>query len=341
MIRDLIYLDFEKATTLWSQLDGSGDASGDATRDGRNARILRGSERAANAAGMYVDDRSIIESALLYRDLLETIESGLASHSLLADINELVPSNETNSRTVRSALGDTPYVRAEGWSTIEDYQRILSIADHFNEIIDFIGKAEIQSVRNTEGFQELQRALEEAKAAINAQTDRNQKAIAKTKLQNAERQIAEMLRPGITPIEAWLLEGIQKWIAIFMPNRINLRIYPFTECPTFQVICNLKRECFIDQNIEHFHYGYGNRPNVPLTVLGLVTSVPPEGAPVFDPMKEFESLAETTERIIFEKIFRSLFNMMGEIESFVKHARYPNITVHPIAVFRQLRGRNA
>jgi hypothetical protein len=62
---------------------------------------------------------------------------------------------------------------------------------------------------------------------------------------------------------------------------------------------------------------------------------------VFDPMKEFETLSDKTDKIIFEKIFRSLFNVMGEIESFVKFARYPNITVHPLAVFRQLRGRNA
>jgi hypothetical protein len=340
MLRDLIYFDFDKAASVWSQLTSIGEGSGaDATRAERNRRIRAGVERAAaNTIAIDAEERSIIESALLHRDLLDGIEEDLTGMGYVADLNGMVDPEESSGAAIREAIGENPYVKAEGWASFEDFQRILSIVDHFNEIIEFIGKAEIQSVRNTEGYQELQRALEDAKAAINMQADRNQKAIAKTKLQNAERQIAEMLRPGINPIEAWLLDGVQKWIGMFMPNRINLRVYPFANCPKFQVICNMKRECFLDQDLEHLLYGYGNRPNLPLTVLGLITSAPPEGPHPFDPMTEFEGMVETSDKIIFEKIFRSLFNVMGEIESFVKFTRYPNVTVHPLAVFRQLRG---
>jgi hypothetical protein len=340
MIRDLIYLDFDKVSTLWSQLEGSGAAPNDDERRRRNARIQAASEQAASGGSLYADDGAIVRSALLNRDLLESVEGDLTAHGLIADLNDLIAPEETNGAAIRAAIGASPYVRAEGWSVIEDYQRIVAIADQFNEIIDFIGKAEIQSVRNTEGYQELQHALEDAKVAINAQGDRNQKAIARTKLQNVERQIAEMLRPGISTIESWLLEGVQKWITTFMSTRINFRIYPFAGCPAFQVICNLKRECFLDQDLEHLLYGYGLRPNLPLTVFGLVTSIPPEGPAPFDPMREFDSLNDASDKIIFEKIFRSMFNVMGEIESFVKFSRYPNITVHPLALFRQLRGSN-
>jgi hypothetical protein len=341
MIRDLIYFDFDKTTTVWSLLEGGGNASpGDEGRTERNRRIRSGVERSGDGRAIDADERGFIESALLHRDLLDSIEGDLSTQGFIADVNELLSPGESSGAAIREAIGESPYIKAEGWSTVEDYQRILSIADQFNEIIDFIGKAEVQSMRNTEGYQELQRAIEDARTAINATADRNQKAIAKTKLQSAERQIAEMLRPGISPIEAWLLDGVQKWITTFMHNRINLRIYPFTECPSFQVICNLKRECFIDQDLEQFLYGYGNRPNVPFTVLGLITSAPPEGPVAFDPMKEFDRITDPSEKIIFEKIFRSLFNVMGEIESFVKFSRYPNVTVHPLALFRQLRGRN-
>jgi len=342
MLKDLVYFDFDKTASIWGQIESGLTerfSSNDAMRGERNKRIRHGLERSQGSDGYAVDaqERGILESKLLHHDLLNTVEGDLAELGLVADLNALLPDNESDARAIRGALGGNPYLRAEGWAAVEDYQRIFSIADHFNEIIDFIGKAEIQSVRNTEGYQELQRALDEARIAINAQADRNQKAIAKTKLQNAERQIAEMLKPGISPIETWLLEGIQKWIATFMPNRINFRVYPFDECPIFQVICNLKRDCFIDEDLEHLIYGYSNRPNIRFTVLGLVTSLPPEGPHPFDPMQEFEALSDTTDRIIFEKLFRSLFNVMGEIESFVKFSRWPNVTVHPLAIFRQLR----
>jgi hypothetical protein len=80
-----------------------------------------------------------------------------------------------------------------------------------------------------------------------------------------------------------------------MPSRINLRIYPFPNCPSFQVLCNLKSECFLDSDLEHLLYGYGNRPNVPLAVFGLITSIPDKAKPTFDPMKEFEMTSERSD----------------------------------------------
>jgi len=41
-----------------------------------------------------------------------------------------------------------------------------------------------------------------------------------------------------------------------------------------------------------------------------------------------------TKEMIFEKAFRGMFGGMDGLENFVKYSRYPNITVHPIAVFR-------
>ena len=96
-----------------------------------------------------------------------------------------------------------------------------------------------------------------------------------------------------------------------MSSRINFRVYPFTNCPSFQVLCNLKRDCFVDSDLEHLMYGYGNRPNVPLAVFGLVTSLPPEDDPAFDPLAEFETDEALPERVAFEKAFRKMFGAIG------------------------------
>ena len=94
-------------------------------------------------------------------------------------------------------------------------------------------------------------------------------------------------------------------------------------------------------DLEHLVYGYGNRPNVPLTVFGLITSVPQPDESTFDPMKEFEMTVPLAERVAFEKSFRAVFGAMDGLESFVRYSRYPNVTVHPIAVYRSFSHADA
>jgi hypothetical protein len=55
-------------------------------------------------------------------------------------------------------------------------------------------------------------------------------------------------------------------------------------------------------------------------------------------MKEFESDTALPEHIAFEKAFRAMFGAMEGMESFVRYSRYPNVTVHPVAVYRSFSG---
>jgi hypothetical protein len=90
----------------------------------------------------------------------------------------------------------------------------------------------------------------------------------------------------------------------------------------------------VDSDLEHLLYGYGPRPNVPLSVFGLITSLPPKNDTPFDPMKEFEGGSQLSEKEAFERGFRGVFVGMEALESMVRYSRYPNVTVHPIAVYR-------
>lgn len=91
------------------------------------------------------------------------------------------------------------------------------------------------------------------------------------------------------------------------------------------------------KTLEHLLYGYGNRPNVALTVFGLITSIPTDAKPTFDPMKEFEGLSELSESMALEKGFRNAFIGLEAMEGLVRYSRYPNVTVHPIAVYRSFK----
>lgn len=133
------------------------------------------------------------------------------------------------------------------------------------------------------------------------------------------------------------MQGIMQFIDLFKPDHINLRVYPFESAPGFQLLANLKDRCFIDGDLENFAFAYGIKPNVKLTLLGLVTSMPPKDAPSFDPLQEFQNDADVGQQKAFEKAFRQVFNSFEEMEKLVRFTRYPNVTLFPIALYRTLR----
>lgn len=339
-IRDLVYFDFDKAASICSQFEGGlrerVSVTEDAGKD-RSAGTKLGVPLIAEAKlGVeYIEKTSVLETKILHHDLLTKVEAQLTEMNLVADLGAQVSHTVSSPEEIRDSIGDRPYIIASGWSVVEDYRRILSISERFSEIITFIAKCGMEAVRQTPEYKELQRQLEEARQSANAIKDRNKKAVAKAQLKTLEKTLGEMVKSELTPIDQYLLDGVQLWINTFRPNRINFRIYPFDSCPSFQVMCNLKRECFVDQDLEHLLYGYGNRPNVPLAVFGLITSLPAKTHQVFDPMKEFKELKEKSDKTAFEESFRSIFGAMDEIEAFMRYSHYPNVTVHPIAVFRQ------
>ena len=200
--------------------------------------------------------------------------------------------------------------------------------------MDFVSQSQTQVLKQSPEYIALHAQIETAQKEIKQIKDRNQKSVAQTKLKALEMQIETMVSSvtKVPGLEQWLIDGIKQWIDTFMPNRINFRIYPFDYMPSFQVLCNLKRDCFVDQNLEHLLYGYGNRPNVSLTVFGLITSLPPKEKDAFNLMADIDD--ENSPEAAFEKAFREMFDAMETFESFVRFSRYPNITIHPIAVFR-------
>lgn len=338
-IRDLVYLDFDKAASIWSQFEGGLRERVSINNDdgkGQKAGVTFGIPKVAeaNLGADYSQKRSTLETKILHHDILDRVDKELTESGLVCDVSKSITSSEVSSEYIRETIGDSPYVKATGSCVIENYPRILSICERFNHLVEFISKGGVETIKKSPEFIELQEQINQSNIALKSIKDRNEKKIAQIKLDALKSASTNLCRTDINNIDDWLINGIKLWIETFMENRVNFRTYPFAQCPSFQVLCNLKRDCIVDQDPEHLFYGYGNRPNVKLTVFGLITSSPALNASEFDPMSEFETNKPLNDKVAFEQAFRKLFMAMDDIEAFSRYSRYPNITIHPIAIYR-------
>jgi hypothetical protein len=351
-LRDLLYLDFDKAASIWSQFEEGLLKSIDVTEDTGKDRAagtkfglkfgvpgLADAQAEANLGVDYIQKRSTLQSKILHHDVLIRVETRLEQSGLVSDLSSLPP-QESSAEQIRASFADRPYLRAEGLSVIEDYRRILAISSRFNDIVKHIVKSGEAAIKQSSEYQLLQQQIAEAKDSASQAKDKNVKAAQRAKIKAFEQTVEQLSTPQVQPVEPWIIDAMKDWIDTFMPNRINFRIYPFPECPSFQVLCNLKRECFIDSDLEHLLYGYGTRPNVKLAVFGLITSLPTVEAQTFDPLSEFSTRTDLSDAEVFEKAFRGVFYGMDDLESFARYSRYPNVTVHPIAVYRSFSVRD-
>lgn len=337
-IRDLLYLDFDKAASIWSQFEEGLLERVSVTEDlgkDRTAGTKFGLPGVAEARlGVdYIQKKSTLQSKTLHHDLLNRVETRLVADELVTDLSN-VSRDVTSVDAIRSAIGDRPYLRAEGNGVIEDYRRILAVSEKFNDIVQFIAKGSQETARKSPAYSELQNLITAQEVSAEHIPDRERRRAKKAEIKEMRQKLEQLLEPSLTTVDDWLIDGIRLFVNTFMSSRINFRIYPFQNCPSFQVLCNLKRDCFVDSDLEHLLYGYGNRPNVPLAVFGLITSLPPQNPTSFDPLREFLDDPRLAENAAFEQGFRTVFAGMEGLEAMVRFSRYPNVTVHPIAVYR-------
>jgi len=256
-LRDLIYFDFDKAMSIWSQFEGGRleqvstvSEESEGVNAGASAGIanLLQVNLGAQSSGRNLKE----ETKVVHHDLLAKVEALLSDATLLADLTEFSVSEPGDVESIQSHIGCRPYLKAEGRSVIEDYRRFTAISEKFNDITRFISQSSANSVKKSGPYLEALEAIQQQKDGLGAIKDRNEKARRKEEIKKLERELDALAKPELEPVEQWILDGAQLWIKTFMPNRINFRIYPYENCPAFQVLCNLKHECFIDEDLQHW-----------------------------------------------------------------------------------------
>ena len=341
-LRDLIYFDFDKTASIASQLEDGLlkeiQESYSKTREfggGIDVQI-------ANIGGNANDSRTKLVTRAIHHDLLVRVEKSLFDAEIATDINEqFVGLSNIEIDKLHQILQHKPYVRVEGTSRFHDYQRMKTYLETINKIVDFMALSVQDSFRKSDAYRLAQAQLAEAKEQAKSLTDRNQKALAKTRIDETEKQLKAGLNQIIEQqsgkIEDWQIEGIKDIVNTVMPKRINLLIQPFEVLKDFRVISNLKQDCFVDSDLDNVLFAYGSQPNVQLTVFGLVTSIPVDKPPqnvVHDTDNQ-----QANENAIkqFERVFHSVFDGTMQIEEFGRFSYYPSVTVYPLAVYYTIR----
>ncbi len=345
-LRDFLYLDLPRLASIYSQLTGGlvtgTEVSSGNERDQRNIRKYDLKVFKPEFGGADKHTQSFVESRVMHHDLFNTVERLLFEKSFAIDVNASLTSADIVNGAAHAQFRNTFYARATGWALIEDYEKMKFIAQRHSKICEFISMSARSNLKDTDEYKQLEQQIDELKSSAGEQKDRNQKARQRTQIKALEKQLEETLDTATTleGVEQWIIDGFEAWVDTFMPNAIYFHLYPFDDLNTFHIKANLKPECFVDGDVRAVDFAYGGRPTVRLTTLGLVTSVPGKGEHPFDPMAEFKEHKpedDEDDPVGFEAAMRGLFRGFEGMEKFGKFDRYPNITVYPLAVFRDIQ----
>lgn len=338
-IKDLLYFDLQKSISLYSQLDdGIITQSTQNVEEGGNINSNVGIDVKlfqANLGSSVNDKESKTVTRIPHHDLLNKLQKSIYKSKSYIDLDEM-DENKLDIEKLHLQLKSKTFIKATGWVNIEDYDRLKKIAKRFNSISQFIQECSIAESDEKEQYDNLVRELRKQRKIVNRQKDRNIKVKDNLRLNKLEEDLETLLNEynDTGKIPEYLVEGIQLFIDTFMPDRINFRFYPYEEIQSFEILSNLKREYFVENDIENIVFSFGSRPNVKMTVFGMITSLPEKDNELFDPL---ESNSEENEQsVIFEKAFRGVFRGFEGFEQFVRYSSYPRITVNPLAVYREI-----
>lgn len=344
-VRDLIYFDIDKALSLWSQIQEGLlkeflVSEEESEKDSKGGSIGLPNIFKLNKQIEENKKASILETIIIHHDLLNRLEKDLQTYNLIIDVNKEFYRNKKNPDKIREIIKKVPYIQVNGWTVLEDYRKISRITSEFNEITKFINLCNENTLKNTQQYKQIEGSINDIEEELKTIKDRNKRSIHGQKINSLKKELNKFIETNTQradTIDGWLQDGIKKWIEVFLKNRIIFRIYPFESSPSFQVLCNLKSECFIDQEVEHFFRSYGFRPNIKLSAFGLVTSIPSKNEILFNPLQEFKNVQILSKKMKFESAFRKVFQAMDDIEDFSKYSRYPNVTIYPIAIYRDFK----
>ena len=332
-IKDLIYFDYDKAKSLHSQLSGGllqeitravENEEGNDSELGIDIKVFKAK------TGFNDKEKTIkTERIEVYHELLNEVEKNLESNGLLKDLN-----TEFNT-TFNDFLEKVPnytYVKASGWCTFENYERLKIVLENFNEIQRLIYGSVLQD--NPEII-ELKKQIDDKRKSI--KRAHNQKEI--NNLKAIEMKFDKLMEEysEASLLDETLVERLQLFLSTLNPNRLNFRILPFDDFPEFQLIANLKNKFLVNGTFENIIYTYGSRPNVKLTIFGIITNCPQPIDERTDPSSEFKHVDETDLSVekIYDKVFRGVFSAMEGLEKFFE-VYHPKVSISPIGIYREI-----
>jgi hypothetical protein len=345
MLRDFLYLDIDKISSIYSQLTGGLVTATEHTtgteKDERNIRRYDLKLFTPEFGGSETKTLKLVETRVMHHDLFNRMEEALFKQGYALDVNAGLSAKDFNSGAAHERLSKAFYIRCTGWPIFEDYEKIKFVSQNYNEVVKWVRQSALMTLRQSDEYLHITEQIKQLKNSVDAETDRNKRALLKKQVEEFEKTASQKLESstGVVDVEQWIIDGLGTWIDTFLKGAVFAHVYPFEDFARFRVKANLKPDCFIDGSPRTVDSCYSSRPTVKLTLFGLVTSVPSQGEHPFDPMREYEgqvSEAKPDNPIAFERALRGLFRGFDGLEKFIKFDRYPSVTVYPLAVFRDI-----
>lgn len=340
-LRDLIYFDLAKATSLFSQAEGGLLEKLQETYE--SGHIKKGSAGLnipvikADFGGDFNQKTSILESRIVHHDLLTKLENWLKQNELLVDINILQQNTDYSDESLRSLVTNPSFIVVEGWSEFWTYDRFKFFLSKYGDLSRFDQMGRLHNFKQSDLYKQAEQEIEQLRTRSGEEKNPSIKSSIKQQIRQREAELDQAIKSFDipNPIQDWQIEGINTIIDTFMSKRLDLRIYPFEQNPNFNFVCNLKHDCFLDADLENILFSYGTRPNVLLTVFGLITSLPPADKTTFDPTDTLTRIAAQRGETL-EVAFRQTGRILEGLDQLSRFSRYPNVTVYPIAVYQKL-----
>jgi len=343
-IKDFIYLDMNKVSSLYSQLVGgivqSIEASSSNSKNSKNLRNYNFKVITHEAGGTKVESQNVKETRVSHHDIYNELESELLKKGYASEIGVDVLKDDIISGESVIKFENSLCVKAEGFVVLEDYERITRIADNYENVTEFINQSVLSNLKSSPDMQDIFKQVESLKNDIRGMKNGQNKNKKKSDLTKFESELNELISNAqVGKIDDWIIDGLKTWVRVFLPDIFNIRLYPFDDLEDFHVMSNLNREYFLDDNTEFVHYLFGSKPTIKLTMLGVITSIPKKEGNSFNPMKEFDLEDDEdkgNEAKSFEKGFRGVFRGFDGLEEMIRTCRYPRIMVQPIAIYRSI-----
>jgi len=348
-VKDFIYLDMDKISSLYSQISGgiaqSFEVSSLSSENSKNIRNYDFKVFKHEAGGTGTESQGVKETRVSHHEVLNELERELFEQGYTAEIGVDVTEEAIESGSAINIFKNALCVKAEGNIVLEDYERITRIADNYEDITKFINHSVKSSLRESPELRDIFDNLDVMREDIKKMKNGQPKTKKKQELKKVEEGLEKVINTKLVgAVDDWVIEGLKTWVRVFLPDIFNIRLYPFPEMPNFHVMSNVKREFFLDQDTESVHYLFGSKPTIRVTMLGVITSIPEMEDDEFDPMAEFdeeELELEGNEHLSVESGFRGVFRGFDGLEEMIRTCRYPRIMVQPIAIYRAIKPNKA
>lgn len=340
-IKDLIYFDYDKAKSLNSQLNGGViseltraiEGEGEINSEiGFDIKILKGK------IGGNDKEKSIrTEKIELYHELLNEIEKSLSDKKILTDINHSFENGRESFNDFLKKVPEFTYVKSTGWSSFEDFERFKHIMGNFNEIQRLIFASALENnpeiIKQKEQINDLRKEIKSSNKSNKTSELKKLNAIEKNFDKTIEKET------GAIFLDEMFIDRVKTFLNTFSANRLNFRLAPFDVFNDFQILANLKSEYLVNGDFENVIYTYGSRPNIKLSIFGIITSCPQKEDVRVDLNDEYIGYEEDEmkDEEVFVKAFRGVFSSFENFEKFFFVPSYPKISVSPIAIYREVK----